>query len=421
MTRFKPFSQRQLTAMNWWCEGSPYESRDAIICDGAIRSGKTLSMSLGFVSWSMYCFEGASFAICGKTIASVRRNLIVPLLQSLSVLGFSCKERLSHNCIDICFGGKTNRYYLFGGRDEGSAANIQGITLAGILLDEVALMPRSFVEQAVARCSAPRSRFWFNCNPEHPFHWFYTEWIRKAEQKNALYLHFTMDDNLSLSEKIKRRYENMYSGVFYERFVLGKWVAAQGLIYPMFSEQQHVVHGEPPECERYYISCDYGTVNPMSMGLWGLSGGVWYRRREYYHNSRMAGVLKTDEEYYEALAELAGGLPVAAVIVDPSAASFIQCVRRHGVFRCIPAVNDVVVGIRRVSDLLSSNQLRFHESCTDCLREFSLYCWDDSSNRDIPKKENDHAMDELRYFVMTALQERAEMAQAGAHSTALFR
>lgn len=406
MTKFKPFSKRQITAMNWWCTGSPYESHDAIICDGAIRSGKTLCMSLGFVSWSMFCFDGASFAICGKTITSVRRNLVTPLVQNLSVLGFTCNDKLSRNYIDIHFGGKSNRYYLFGGKDEGSAANIQGVTLAGVLLDEVALMPRSFVEQAVARCSVAHSRFWFNCNPEHPFHWFYTEWIQKAEQKNALYLHFTMDDNLSLSEKIKRRYEEMYSGVFYERFVLGKWVAAQGLIYPMFSEQQHAVHGEPPICEKYYISCDYGTVNPMSMGLWGLSNGVWYRLREYYHNSRTAGVLKTDEEYYDALEELAGGLTVTAVIVDPSAASFIQCVRRHGKYRCIPAVNDVAVGIRRVGDLLRSGKLRFHESCTDCLREFSLYCWDEGLKHDAPKKENDHAMDDMRYFVMTALHEQ---------------
>lgn len=403
---FKPFSAKQLTAMNWWCEGSPAEGRDAIICDGAIRSGKTLSMALGFVSWSMFCFQGQAFAICGKTIVSVRRNLITPLLQALASLGFAYEDKLSRGYLDIRLGGRHNRYYLFGGRDEASAGHIQGVTLAGVLLDEVALMPRSFVEQAVARCSVSGSRFWFNCNPEHPFHWFYTEWIQKAEQKNALYLHFTMDDNLSLPEKIKRRYRGMYSGVFYDRFILGNWVAAQGLIYPMFDTAQHVFAALPDGCEQYYISCDYGTVNPMSMGLWGLCGGVWHRMREYYHNSRTAGTLCTDEEYYSALETLAGGLPITAVIVDPSAASFLQCIRRHGHFGCMPAVNNVAVGIRRVGDLLGSGKLRFHKSCADTLREFALYCWDESGGRDSPKKENDHAMDDLRYFVMTVLEPR---------------
>lgn len=401
----KPFSQKQRTALNWWCAASPHSKRDAIICDGAVRSGKTLCMSLGFVSWAMMCYSGESFAICGKTIASVRRNLINPLRQSLAAAGFRCEDKVSRNCIEIRFGGKSNRFYLFGGKDEGSAAHIQGITLAGVLMDEVALMPRSFVEQAMARCSVAGSRFWFNCNPEHPFHWFYTEWIQKAEEKNALYLHFTMDDNPSLTQSIKRRYKSMYSGVFYERFVLGKWVAAQGLIYPMFSPEKHVVKA-PPKCSKYYISCDYGTVNPMSMGLWGLCGGVWCRLREYYHSSRAAGVLKTDEEYYDALTELAGGERIEAVIVDPSAASFIQCVRRHGKFRCVPAQNDVITGIRRVSDYLREGRLCFAASCRDTLREFSLYRWDERGGRDAPLKENDHAMDDMRYFVMTALREK---------------
>ena len=405
MTEFYAFSRKQRTAINWWCPGSPHAGRDAIICDGAIRSGKTLCMSLGFATWSMACFDGMAFAICGKTVTSVRRNLVVPLLQNLRDLGFDCRDRLSQNRIDIRFGGRENRYYLFGGKDEGSAALIQGVTLAGVLLDEVALMPRSFVELAIARCSVPGSRFWFNCNPEHPFHWFHTEWIQKAQQKNALYLHFTMRDNPSLSPAIRRRYEGMYSGVFYERFVLGRWVAAQGLVYPMFREDRHVARTLPSACEQYYISCDYGTVNPMSMGLWGLCGGMWYRLREYYHDSRAAGVQRTDEEYYAALEELAGGLPVTAMIVDPSAASFIQCVRRHGRFRCIPAINDVATGIRRVGDLLREGKLLFSSQCPDILREFSLYRWDEGAGRDCPKKEHDHAMDDMRYFVMTALRE----------------
>lgn len=128
--------------------------------------------------------------------------------------------------------GRENRFYIFGGKDEGSAALIQGMTLSGVMLDETALMPRSFCEQAIARCSVDNSRLWFNCNPENPAHWFYTEWIKKAVDKNCLYLHFTMDDNPSLSEEIKQRYKNLYSGSFYERFIEGKWVSCDGAVYP---------------------------------------------------------------------------------------------------------------------------------------------------------------------------------------------
>ena len=139
------------------------------------------------------------------------------------------------------------------------------MTLGGVLLDEVALMPRSFVEQALARCSLEGSRFWFNCNPEHPQHWFHEEWVLKAKEKNCLYLHFTMRDNPSLTPAILKRYETLYSGAFYERFVEGKWVAAQGLVYPMFGS--HLVAEPPQDCGSYYLSCDYGTVNPFSCGL----------------------------------------------------------------------------------------------------------------------------------------------------------
>ena len=270
--------------MNWWSD-THYKDHDAIICDGAVRSGKTLSMSLGFVLWASYSFNGGSFAICGKTVTSLRRNVITPLLPILRSYGFICIEKVSRSYIDLTFLGNTNRFYLFGGKDEGSASLIQGMTLSGVFLDEAALMPRSFVEQALARCSVSGSKMWFNCNPDNPAHWFYNEWIKKAKEKHALYVHFTMDDNPSLSESLKERYKRLYSGTFYERFVLGKWTASQGIVYPMFSEKKHVYSGDV-QCEKYVISCDYGTVNPSSFGLWGLSNGVWYRLKEYYYSSK---------------------------------------------------------------------------------------------------------------------------------------
>lgn len=397
--RFKEFSKKQLTVLNWWCEKSPYRDCDAIICDGAVRSGKTVCMSLSFILWSFYRFSDCSLALCGKTISSLRRNVVTPLLPLLKSMGFSVTERRSSNVIEISKGGVSNRFYLFGGKDESSASLIQGMTLCGVLLDEVALMPRSFVEQAMARCSVAGSKFWFNCNPENPHHWFYEEWIKKARDKNCLYLHFLMEDNPSLSKKIIDRYRSLYSGAFYERFVEGKWVAQDGLVYPFFSEKSHVTNVLPLKCSSYYVSCDYGTVNPASFGLWGLHNGVWYRLREFYHDSKAKGFQMTDAEYYEELCSLIGDIKVESVIVDPSASSFMECIRREGKYRVIPARNDVADGIRKVSSYLKTGKIKIGSSCADTIREFSLYRWDCKSVKDAPRKEHDHAMDDIRYFV----------------------
>lgn len=403
MIKFKAFSKKQKLLLTWWCKTSKYRGYDAIICDGAVRSGKTLCMSVSFVSWAFDNFSDASFAICGKTITSLRRNVITGLVGLLRELGFSVEEKVSRNYLDITYRKKTNRFYLFGGKDEGSASLIQGMTLSGIMFDEVALMPRSFVEQALARCSVNGSKFWFNCNPEHPFHWFYLEWIKKAKEKNAFYLHFEMEDNPSLTKDILKRYKSLYSGAFYDRFVRGLWVIAEGLVYPMFNPKKHIVETLPDSFSAFYVSIDYGTVNPTSMGLWGENGGKWYRVEEYYHSSRSTHVMKTDEEYYKELERLVSDRKIEAVIVDPSAASFIEAIRRHGRFKVIPAKNNVVSGIRVVSDMLQEGKLLFSSSCRDTIREFSLYSWDEGAKGDCPKKENDHAMDDVRYFVNTAI------------------
>ena len=398
---FKPFSKKQLATLCWWGQNSPYRDRDAIICDGAVRSGKSLCMFVSFITWAGCSFRNASFAICGRTASSVRRNLLQPYLPVLENLGFKCRFEVSKGRVLVEINGRENTFWIFGGKDEASASLIQGMTLSGVMFDEVALMPRSFVEQALARCSVDGSKFWFNCNPSNPSHWFYTEWIKKCRQKNALYLHFTMRENPSLSKEMLARYENMYSGAFYERFVKGRWVAADGAVYPMFSDR--CMADCPEQCTRYYISCDYGTVNPASFGLWGEYQGVWYRLREYYWASRREGVQKTDEEYYAELKKLSDGCNITAVICDPSAASFITLIRRKGEFSVIPAKNDVLDGIRRVSDALKTGKIKICHGCDDTVREFSLYRWDEGAVRDCPIKENDHAMDDIRYFVSTVL------------------
>ena len=407
--KYAVFSPRSLLTMTWW-QTERYKDKDAIICDGSIRSSKTVSMSIGFILWSCSCFNGKTFAICGKTIESLRRNVITQLPTLFEGL---CKitERKSENLMVVSLDGRVNKYYLFGGKDEGSAALIQGMTLAGVMFDEVALMPRSFVEQALARCSVEGSKFWFNCNPDSPEHWFYKEWIQKHKKKNALYLHFTMEDNNSLSEKVKKRYENMYSGVFYDRFIRGLWVVAEGLVYPRFSKADNVTE-DIPESGTYYISIDYGTLNPFSAGLWCVSDGKAVRIKEYYHSGRDTKRQLTDEEYHAALEKLiqytdSEGIlqeyEIDRVVIDPSAASFIACMRRHGKFRVKHAVNTVIDGIRNVTSMLNSQRLFIHSSCKDSIKEFGLYSWDDKAQEDKVIKENDHAMDDIRYFVNTIL------------------
>ena len=402
MERNGGFSPKQRRAMLWWRAGSPDRRYEAIVCDGAIRSGKTFAMTLGFFLWAMSEFTGRRFALCGRTVGALRRNVLADTLPVLRALGMELSWQAADGCWRVRFGGRENDFFLFGGNDERSAALIQGVTLAGVFLDEVVLMPRSFVEQACARCSDAGSRLWFNCNPEGPQHWFYRQWIVRAEEMNCLHLHFTMQDNPALSPQIRRRYARMYAGVFYRRFVQGLWTAAEGRVYDFYDTglAQPAPVGEFSE---WVISCDYGTVNPASFGLWGRLDGVWYRVKEFYFDARREGRQMTDEEYARALGRLAGGREIRRVIVDPSAASFIQTLRRQG-WQVEKADNDVLNGIRRTADALRTGRIVICAECVDCLREMDLYVWECGGTRDRVEKRNDHAMDDMRYFVMGVLE-----------------
>ncbi len=397
---YQSFSKRQLLAMTWW-NRPKLKEREGIICDGAIRSGKTLSMVTGFFLWSMTCFDGCCFGLCGRTIGALRRNIIGNLPAWLGDVVQIRENRSENKLVVTDRTGRSNTYYLFGGQDESAYKVIQGITLAGVLLDEVALMPRSFVEQACARCSVAGSKLWFNCNPEGPEHWLYKEWIQKARQKNLLHLHFTMADNPGLDPAIRARYEAMYTGVFYRRYILGQWCMAEGLVYE-FEPERHITK-DIPQNGRYYISVDYGTRNPFSAGLWCVSDGRAVRIREFYHSGRDSGKMLTDEEYYRELERLAGSLPVEFVVVDPSAASFIATIRAYRRFSVRKARNEVLSGIRLVGSLLREGYLQFAPCCKDAIREFSLYRWEEDGQIDRVQKENDHAMDDIRYFCATVL------------------
>lgn len=405
--KFKPFSNKQLKVLTWWLPNSPVKDKDGIIADGAIRSGKTLSMSLSFVMWAMECFEQQNFGMCGKTIGSFRRNVVFWLKLMLKSRGYKVKDHRADNLLVISKKGITNYFYIFGGKDERSQDLIQGITLAGCFFDEVALMPESFVNQATGRCSVDGSKFWFNCNPDGPYHWFKVNWIDKLDIKNLLYLHFTMDDNLSLSEKIKARYRSMYSGVFYDRYIRGLWVVAEGVIYDMFNAAKHVLSEiKGLVTNVYYVSCDYGTQNATVFLLWCKdTSGKWICIKEYYYSGRDESEQKTDTEYADDLMEFLGDIKPKAIIVDPSAASFIAELKKRG-YHIRKAKNDVLDGIRFVATLLNQELIAFSDKCTNTILEFNSYIWDAKASEkgeDKPIKQHDHAMDAVRYFCYTIL------------------
>lgn len=404
--RFKPFSDKQKKVLTWWCPASPVKDMDGIIADGAIRSGKTLSMSLSYVLWSMNSFNQQNFGMAGKTIGSFRRNVLFWLKLMLASRKYTVVDKRSDNLLIVSKGNTVNYFYIFGGKDERSQDLIQGITLAGMFFDEVALMPESFVNQAVARCSVEGSKFWFNCNPDNPRHWFKVNWIDKAGEKHLVYLHFTMDDNLSLSEKIKARYRSMYVGVFFKRFIEGIWCVAEGLVYSMFDEEKHVSDKHMTGAKEWVVSIDHGTVNPFAAGLWAFDGRHAQKEYEYYYDSKETGIRRDDETHYQEICKLIGDRKVLFIIVDPSAASFIETIKKHGNYIAKGAENDVLDGIRVQTTFLNRGIISYYKDCEATINEYGLYSWDMENTEDAVIKEFDHCMDSDRYYCYTFLRRR---------------
>ncbi|MDE6034569.1 MAG: PBSX family phage terminase large subunit [Ruminococcus sp.] len=393
---YKKFSNRQTELMFWWCRPDT-RNFDAIICDGAVRSGKTMSMTIGFVLWSVENFSNSDFALCGRTVESLKRNIIEPMKTWLEGI-VTIRQR--RNFLEIPAKNGVNRYYFFGGHDNSSYKIIQGATFAGVMLDEVTLMPESFVNQAIARCSISGSRIWFNCNPDSPTHWFYKSWILQANEKNALCLKFSMNDNPALDEDIKKRYKRLYSGIFYERYIMGRWSVAEGLVYDMFDKKINIIHKTPETVGDYYVSSDYGIQNATVFLLWRKEKSLkrWLCLDEWYYSGRENRRQKTVSELVREFKAWLGDIEPATIYIDPSATALItEC--RHNGFTVKPAKNDVLEGIVKVSSMLASGELIFSDKCTHTIEEFAGYSWDTSRpETDTPLKINDHCMDAVRYF-----------------------
>lgn len=421
------FSKNQMKALTWWQEGSPYKNYNGIIAEGSIRSGKTLILSLSFVIWAMESYDRTQFAICGKTIQSLRRNVIIPLKERLRDRGYKVIEKITDNCLLISRGKKFNIFYFFGGKDESSQFLIQGITTAGVLFDEAALMPASFINQAMARCSVEGSKFWFNCNPEGPYHWFKTEQIDKAEEKKYLVLKFKLEDNLSLTKEIVDRYKSMYTGLFYKRYILGEWTLAEGTVYDCFDTDKNTYEALPDIIRQKeiipYYGADYGINNPMVyLKIYIFkeaqsSSYCVYVDDEYYYDGRNSLRQKSDDEYVNDFKKFANSDTeyYRSLIIDPTASSLIVSLKKEGILvqkakRTRNAndkkVDSVLDGIRLVYTLINNGNLKINKRCKNLLKEMVSYSWDVKASErgeEKPIKQNDHCLDALRYVIYTVL------------------
>lgn len=423
------FSRKQQKAALWWLPDSPHKDARIMMAEGAIRSGKTMSMILSFFMWSKATFRNQHFILAGKTASSLRRNVVEPAMLMLESIGDHPVLKRSESKLLV----GSNTFHLFGADTEAAQDKLQGMTAAGAYADEVALFPQSFVEQMIGRCSVRGSKIFMNCNPAGAYHFIKTEFIDKADQINMYRLHFIMDDNPSLSPEIRNSYASMFSGPFYSRYVLGEWTSAEGAIYPMWDDflntfdfaerfpenlnpamyqgRDRITQGGqgewmmgPSLAYRHYVAIDYGTSNPcVFLDVWD-DGRTFWIVNEYYWDSVARRRQKTDSEYADDLVDFLGGNRDVAVIVDPSAASFKAELKNRG-FRVQDADNEVRDGIAETATLIQQRKIMVEKrNCPSFLKEVHGYIWDDKATQrgdERPVKDHDHAMDALRYLVHT--------------------
>ena len=397
--------------MFWWKIPST-KDHDAIVCDGSVRSGKTISMTIGFVLWSSSQFNGESFAFCGKTIDSLKKNVIIPMQKWLE--GIALIELRKSYC-DITINKMTNRYYFFGGKDESSYKLIQGITLAGIFFDEVALMPKSFVDQAIARCSVDGSKFWFNCNPESPHHWFYKEWIDESSEnaknvkaKNRLRLHFMMEDNYSLSDNIRQRYERMYSGVFYDRYIKGLWVSAEGVIYKQFADnsEDFIADTSPDDIMYCNIGFDFGGNGSAHAGICtGFSKGLQkVAVLEEYYRKEVITPSQLYSDIIDFIRRCQSKYNVYDIYFDSAETTLISGIKTELIKSKIPInphnarKSEILGRIRFTNQIMSQGRFFTMRHCKHIIKALQSAVWDSKKQEDIRLDDGNYNIDSLDAF-----------------------
>jgi PBSX family phage terminase large subunit len=370
------------------------------IAEGSVRSGKTFIFGIRFLDYIKSGPKG-NLMMAGKTIGSLERNVLLAEKGLFDLLGEG-NFRYNRSKGEIYLPDR--KIFVFGANDQSSVSKIQGLTVAGSLADEVTLFPENFTSMMVTRNSVPGSKLFWNCNPDSPYHFIKKSYIDNPKLKDIVKVfHFIMDDNPGLDPQYISDLKAMYSGLFYQRFIEGLWVLAEGTIYDMFSEDIHVKQVEE-DFSGYFISVDYGTQNPTVFELWGrTSNGGYHLIKEYFYNGREEQRQKTDKEYADDMVSFIGDIPIDYIIADPSAASFIAQLRQYNL-KVMPAKNNVLDGIRTVSTYLMDEKLTIDPSCKNTIREFGAYIWDSKSieiGKDAPLKDNDHCQDALRYAIFT--------------------
>ena len=353
---------------------------------GSVRSGKTYISVLKFLLWVASMPKDYEFIMCGKTIGSLQRNCFNYIYQFIGEENFQCSKTSKHATVF----GRT--VWLEGATDERAEGKIRGMTLGGAYCDEITLYPESFVVMLLTRLSLPGAKLFATCNPDNPMHFIKTKYIDRADELDCAVWNFLLTDNTHLPKEYLDNLRKEFKGVFYNRFVLGEWCKADGLVYPMFDADRQLVRTEERNYEEYCVSMDYGIQNPTAMLLWGLYNGVWYLIDEYYHSGRDSQEQKTDQQYYNELERLCGDRRISRVYIDPSAASFITLVRQRGRFTVQGANNAVIEGIRHTASVLDEGRILINDCCQNTIREFALYSWDSKADEDTVIKENDHCL-----------------------------
>lgn len=392
----KTFSPKQVEILRF-----AYNDEETLICDGAVRSGKTIVMTLSFVLWAMTYFNHTNFAICGKTVSNAERNILRPF-QQIEGIPFTLNYKISNRMLTVQSGEKENYFYLFGGKDESSYALIQGLTLAGVLFDEVALMPQSFVDQAIARTlSFANAKIWFNCNPESPNHWFYKEWITNEERKYK-HLHFLMRDNPILTEKEIQRAESLFTGVFYDRYIRGMWVRAEGIIFPEFANNPDrwiIKRGDVPKTFRSVeVGFDIGgNGSAYAMTCTGQGyDGIQYRLKAEKRQAEDMAMDDIEKFVVEFCGEVEREYGVRVGIINcDHIAVIVNTINDNTKYRaefCYkPPLEDRVF---LYSKLFSMDKIKFVDGmCDDLIDEMQNLVFDDRSDRPIPLDDGSMQID----------------------------
>ena len=393
------YTEKQKEVLKLFKEG---KLRRLNILHGSIRSGKTWISLVLWAFWVAISPKDMSYLMVAKTLTSLKRNCL-DLLEAL-VGRKNFTYSISQKQAEL-FGRKI---YLEGVNDARAESKIRGMTLMGAYCDELTLFTEDFFSMLLSRLSEPGAKLFGTTNPDNPNHWLKRGYIDRADELNMLNVKFLIDENTTLDPTYVKQIKAENQGVFYDRFILGEWVVAEGLVYPFFSKEKHCFDALPEGDYEWFVSVDYGTQNPFAMHLWAFDEqkGVAYVAKEYYYDGREKRRLKTDADYYNDLFEFCKGRKIENIIIDPSAASFKAEIRSHGYFSCMNANNAVIDGIRNTASYLQAGKIYIQKDCEKTIKEFGIYSWDDKSTEDKVIKENDHAMDSIRYMVHTVLKKR---------------